>query len=368
MWEAALLLATHLSCTDAGRELVVGRRVHELGAGVGLPGLASLAAGAADVVLSDYPPCVVGNLCANARRNPAPAHVGDGTARAIQLDWRDVDLNQPLPLPLPEPEPEPEVDPAPALTGPDPLPSDMRAIVLNLTRRADLNYPTIDEVRRAFQRSGGVVQIHRAEAVERLRKAARGQPAREAPSATISEHLPRLGWDADVVIGAALVYGPHHAEPLATCIARLLQPGPSWHRDAAGMRKRAVIVQIPTRPVSENRQAINDANVWHFSCPLFPVVLYAADSVGFYYCHDRGSIVGCVSVIAAVCRRFSTLPSSRSMSAFPDKNLQPHKLVTRYQRNRAITCANEVPSRHPCDRSQSLPSVAALTRRRLRDH
>jgi hypothetical protein len=57
----------------------------------------------------------------------------------------------------------------------------------------------------------------------------------------------------------------------------------------------------------------------HFSCPLFPVVLYAADSVGFYYCHDRGSIAGCVSVIAAVCRRFSTLPSSRSMSAFPDK-------------------------------------------------
>jgi predicted nicotinamide N-methyase len=256
VWEAALLLATHLCCTGVGRDLVVGRRIHEIGAGVGLPGLAALAVGAADVVLSDYPPHVVDNLCANARRNPAPAQLGAATARAIRLDWRDVHLDQPLPLPEPDPEPEPQVSVEP-LSDPELLPQDMRIIVHNLTQRADLNYPTLREVRAAFQQSGGMVQLHLGEAVDRLRKAARERPARDVTSTTSLRDFKSgmtSDWEADVVIGAALVYGPHHAESLATCIARLLQPAHSGHGGAVEVRKRAFVVQIPTRPVRATPQ------------------------------------------------------------------------------------------------------------------
>ena len=102
------------------------------------------------------------------------------------------------------------------------------------------------------------MQLHLGEAVERLRKAARDRPAREqVPSATgqtdsparESESAATSDWEADVVIGAALVYGPHHAESLATCIARLLQPVRSDHDGAIDGPKKALIVQIPTRPV-----------------------------------------------------------------------------------------------------------------------
>ena len=147
VWEAALLLGTYL-CGE-GADRVRGRRICELGAGVGLPGLAALGMGAEEVVLSDFPPAVLENLRGNAHRNPA----ADGReARVVQLDWRDslAETSEPQELPC----------------------------------------------------------------------------------------------DCDLVLGAALVYGAHHAAPLAACIASLL----GATRPLEQAERSCVLVQMPTRP------------------------------------------------------------------------------------------------------------------------
>ena len=283
VWEAALLLGTHLCATAGGRALVHGRRVHELGAGVGLPGLVALACGARGVVLSDYPPQVVQNMRANARRNPAqPSGL---TAHAIKLDWRDANAAT-LPEPQPEPEPEPEAVPS----------AEPEAFVQNLTTRQDLNYPTAEEVRFALRRAGGVAQVFRRDAVDHLRKAGRDRPERAAPvAATVSAGRSSHDSDGDscdLVIGAALVYGPHHAEPLATCIAQLLHhgsvhPPPSADSPHAGgstdgaSQRRALIVQIPTRPGFGRWERACEAHGLTLVRRPFPEATYALAEAAF---------------------------------------------------------------------------------------
>ena len=67
VWNAALVLA---ALVDHGRVPVRGRRVIELGAGAGLPGVVAALRGAVDVVLTDYPaPYFLDNLTANIERN-----------------------------------------------------------------------------------------------------------------------------------------------------------------------------------------------------------------------------------------------------------------------------------------------------------
>jgi nicotinamide N-methyltransferase len=71
-WNAARAAATFL---DGAPTLYRGRRVLELGAGAGLPGLVCALNGAAQVVLTDYPdPDLVANLQHNVAANvPADA-------------------------------------------------------------------------------------------------------------------------------------------------------------------------------------------------------------------------------------------------------------------------------------------------------
>ena len=62
IWPAAIELCTYLSENPA---LVAGKRVVELGAGVGLPGLLAARLGASQVILTDYEPQVVAHMAHN---------------------------------------------------------------------------------------------------------------------------------------------------------------------------------------------------------------------------------------------------------------------------------------------------------------
>ncbi|EMD00657.1 hypothetical protein BAUCODRAFT_55401, partial [Baudoinia panamericana UAMH 10762] len=71
LWNAGIKLAELISDehADGGKWSVNGERVLELGAGVGLDGIVAILAGAAEVVISDYPSSVVlSNLRANVKR------------------------------------------------------------------------------------------------------------------------------------------------------------------------------------------------------------------------------------------------------------------------------------------------------------
>ena len=68
VWEGAAVLVRHLGECEALRARLRGRRVLELGAGVGLCGLAAAAAGA-HVLLTDLPAVVDQVLWENVRRN-----------------------------------------------------------------------------------------------------------------------------------------------------------------------------------------------------------------------------------------------------------------------------------------------------------
>ncbi|KAK5165962.1 uncharacterized protein LTR77_008886 [Saxophila tyrrhenica] len=68
LWNAGIKLAELVSEEDDGRWSVKGRRVLELGAGVGLCGIVATLAGAEEVVISDYPaPVVLENIRRNAK-------------------------------------------------------------------------------------------------------------------------------------------------------------------------------------------------------------------------------------------------------------------------------------------------------------
>lgn len=77
VWPPASLLGQFILRSDR----FAGRRVVELGCGIGLPGLAAAAAGA-EVTFSDYVPIAVELAVANARRN------GFENARGLVLDWK----------------------------------------------------------------------------------------------------------------------------------------------------------------------------------------------------------------------------------------------------------------------------------------
>lgn len=82
LWGSGLVLAAHLP----GLGLVEGRRVLELGSGLGLGGLAAAALGAAEVVLTDRPGPVLDALRRNVRSNAA-ASARFAAASAEALDW-----------------------------------------------------------------------------------------------------------------------------------------------------------------------------------------------------------------------------------------------------------------------------------------
>ncbi|KAL2917197.1 hypothetical protein HK105_203261 [Polyrhizophydium stewartii] len=81
-WQASLRLVEHLS---AHREVVAGRRIVELGAGVGLLGLACRLLGAASVHMTDVDDAVLARLAGNVAIN----NLGD-SVRTSRLDWEEV--------------------------------------------------------------------------------------------------------------------------------------------------------------------------------------------------------------------------------------------------------------------------------------
>jgi predicted nicotinamide N-methyase len=90
LWASAVGLARRVAREPA---LVAGKRVLEMGAGVGLSGIVAASAGAVEVVQTDYQPAALA-LCAH---NAAENGVTDGVTRAL-ADWRrfPADLGQPF--------------------------------------------------------------------------------------------------------------------------------------------------------------------------------------------------------------------------------------------------------------------------------
>jgi len=88
VWPAALLLAEELRKRRA--ELVVGKTVVELGAGVGVPGMAARHLGARSVLLTEQPP-LPDLLKSNSEVNfPAP----EAVLKVESLDWADESLEK----------------------------------------------------------------------------------------------------------------------------------------------------------------------------------------------------------------------------------------------------------------------------------
>mmetsp|Transcript_13806 Transcript_13806/g.43706 ORF Transcript_13806/g.43706 Transcript_13806/m.43706 type:complete len:190 (+) Transcript_13806:119-688(+) len=90
-WSAMPLLALFLT-SDEGTQLVRGKRVVELGSGVGVPGMLAAAVGARRVVMSDFNEEVLQSL----RRTAAEA--GCGRVEVLPLTWgRGAGLPEGLP-------------------------------------------------------------------------------------------------------------------------------------------------------------------------------------------------------------------------------------------------------------------------------
>ena len=78
-WPSGIALAEHVAARDDLR----GRRVLEIGCGLGLPSLVAARLGA-DVVATDWSPDAIALLERNASRNGLPV-------TAVPADWRDTD-------------------------------------------------------------------------------------------------------------------------------------------------------------------------------------------------------------------------------------------------------------------------------------
>ena len=88
LWPAAVALAQRLLDEP---ELVRGKRVIEVGAGLGLASLAAAAAGAAEVVMADYDANAIEVGLRSARANDGVREmVASGAFRGAALDWNDV--------------------------------------------------------------------------------------------------------------------------------------------------------------------------------------------------------------------------------------------------------------------------------------
>jgi predicted nicotinamide N-methyase len=83
LWEAGAVLAEYILANPL---LVRGRSVVELGAGVGLTGLACAASGASLVTCTDYTECALDNL----RYNFSLSMPNDSVLKVMHLDWNDV--------------------------------------------------------------------------------------------------------------------------------------------------------------------------------------------------------------------------------------------------------------------------------------
>lgn len=83
LWAAAPGLASRLAEEPS---LVAGKRVLELGAGVGIPGLTAAHLGAASVIQTDYQEAALALCRHNAAQNPVP------NLRVCAGDWRNFDL------------------------------------------------------------------------------------------------------------------------------------------------------------------------------------------------------------------------------------------------------------------------------------
>lgn len=94
LWASAVGLAREIA---ASPRLVEGRRVLEIGAGIGLAGLVAAASGAAEVVQTDYQEAAL-SLCAH---NSAENGIAPDRIRTALGDWRAFpDLGQPFDLVL----------------------------------------------------------------------------------------------------------------------------------------------------------------------------------------------------------------------------------------------------------------------------
>lgn len=90
LWPSAIGLAEHLAECPS---LVSGKRVLELGAGVGLPGLIAQSLGA-DVTQSDFQPAPLALARWNAQQNSV------GGIHTLQADWRQFPTVPPFPVVL----------------------------------------------------------------------------------------------------------------------------------------------------------------------------------------------------------------------------------------------------------------------------
>ena len=89
LWPAAVALAQKVLDEP---ELVRGKRVIEVGAGLGLASLAAAAAGAKEVVMADYDENAIEVGLRSARANDGVREmVESGSFRGAALDWNDVD-------------------------------------------------------------------------------------------------------------------------------------------------------------------------------------------------------------------------------------------------------------------------------------
>lgn len=86
VWDAAIVLATYL--VDNAKQLVRGRRVLEVGAGLGLAGLAAAASGASHVHITDFDAAVVANIERNIAANAEEcAEAAVLEARLLDFRW-----------------------------------------------------------------------------------------------------------------------------------------------------------------------------------------------------------------------------------------------------------------------------------------
>jgi len=98
LWDAGLHLGRWLAQGSAG--FLAGRRCVELGAGLGLPGVAAACCGA-KVLLTDLAANVPA-LCENCRRNAGSVAAAGGTTAVTTLDWDAVEASPQVALAVAE--------------------------------------------------------------------------------------------------------------------------------------------------------------------------------------------------------------------------------------------------------------------------